>query len=345
MPAQPGPRNLITDVAGLTVGQAEDAGARTGVTVILPGERAVAAVDVRGGGPGTRETDALAADTLVEAVDAIVLAGGSVYGLAAADAVTAWLGARGRGFGTATTPGVPRAPIVPAAILYDLANGGDKAWGLTPPYHALGLAAARAAGPDFALGTAGAGAGAMAGALKGGLGSASIVSGDGYTVGALAAVNSFGSVVAPGGHAFWAAPYEIGDEFGGAPWAGLRAAPDDWGLAKPGGAARTNTTLAVIAVNAVLSPAQAHRLAVMAQDGLARAIRPAHAPFDGDVVFVLATGERPLVEPAPFTLTRLGALAADCLARAIARGVYEARPWPGTDTLCWRDLAAGRNST
>ena len=345
MPAQPGPRNLITDVAGLMVGQAEDAGARSGVTVILPGERAVASVDVRGGGPGTRETDALGADTLVEAVDAIVLAGGSVYGLAAADAVTAWLGAEGRGFGLATTPGVPRAPIVPAAILYDLANGGDKAWGLTPPYHALGLAAVRAASADFTLGSAGAGAGAMAGRLKGGLGSASIVSDDGYTVGALAAVNSFGSVVAPGGRAFWAGPFEIGgEEFGGAPaiWAGASApGPDDWGLAKRDGAARANTTLAVIAVDAVLTPAQARRLAVMAQDGLARAIRPAHAPFDGDVVFVLATGERPLVEPTPFTLTRLGALAADCLARAIARGVYEARPWPGTDTRCWRDLAAG----
>lgn len=344
MPAQPGPRNLITDVAGLMVGQAEDAVARTGVTVILPGERAVAAVDVRGGGPGTRETDALGADTLVEAVDAIVLAGGSVYGLAAADAVTAWLGAQGRGFGMVTTPGVPRAPIVPAAILYDLANGGDKAWDLAPPYHYLGLAAVRTAGSHFALGTAGAGAGAMAGGLKGGLGSASIVSDDGYTVGALAAVNSFGSVVAPGGRAFWAAPYEIGDEFGGAPWAGVRAAPDDWGLAKRDGAARANTTLAVVAVDAALTPAQARRLAVMAQDGLARAIRPAHAPFDGDVVFVLATGARLLAEPTPFTLTRLGALAADCLARAIARGIYEARPWPGTDTLCWRDLG-DRNGT
>jgi L-aminopeptidase/D-esterase-like protein len=339
MTATPGPRNLITDVAGLTVGNAEDAAARSGATVILPGERAVAAVDVRGGGPGTRETDALGADTLVEAVDAIVLAGGSVYGLAAADAVTAWLGAEGRGYGLVTTPGAPRAPIVPAAILYDLANGGDKAWGLTPPYHGLGLAAVRAASADFALGTAGAGAGAMAGRLKGGLGSASIVSDDGYMVGALAAVNSFGSVVVPGGRTFWAAPFEIGDEFGGLPPSTVRAAAGDWGLAKGEAALRTNTTLAVVAVDAALTPAQARRLAVMAQDGLARAIRPVHAPFDGDVVFVLAAGTRALAEPAAFTLTRLGALAADCLTRAVARGVYEARPWPGTDTLCWRDLA------
>jgi L-aminopeptidase/D-esterase-like protein len=338
--AAPGPRNLITDVAGLRVGAAEDARARTGVTVILPDDRAVAAIDTRGGGPGTRESDALAADTLVEAVDAVVLSGGSVYGLAAADAVTAWLGARGRGYGMVTTPGVPRAPIVPAAILYDLANGGAKDWRLEPPYHALGLAAVATAGHDFALGTAGAGAGAMAGSLKGGLGSASVVAPDGHVVGALAAVNSFGSVVAPGGRAFWAAPFEIGDEFGGVPPGRGRAAPDDWGLSKRDPAARANTTLAVVAVDAVLTPAEAKRIAIMAQVGLARAIRPVHAPFDGDVVFVLATGARPLAEPRTFGLTVLGALAADCVARAVARGVYEARPWPGQNVLCWRDLPA-----
>ncbi len=340
MTARPGLRNLLTDVAGLTVGQATDAGARSGVTVILAGERAVCAVDARGGAPGTRETDALTADTLVEAVDAIVLAGGSVYGLAAADGVTAWLGAQGRGFGLSTQPGVPRAPIVPAAILYDLANGGDKGWGLAPPYRGLGIAAARDASAEFALGSVGAGAGAMAGALKGGLGSASVVTADGYAVGALAAVNSYGSVVAPGGRAFWAAPHEIGAEFGGIAPSRLAASPDDWGLAKRAAAARANTTLAVVAVDAALTPAQARRLAVMAQDGLARAIRPVHTPFDGDVVFVLATGAVALAEPADFTLMRLGALAADCLARAVARGVYEATAWPGWSTPCWRDLPA-----
>jgi L-aminopeptidase/D-esterase-like protein len=338
MTVRPGPRNSITDVAGLRVGQAQDSAARSGVSVILPADRAVAGVDVRGGGPGTRETDALAADTLVEAVDAIVLAGGSVYGLAAADAVTAWLGAHGRGYGMAQNAAVPKAPIVPAAVLYDLANGGDKGWGLEPPYHALGLAAVRAAGEEFALGSVGAGAGAMAGALKGGVGSASIVTADGYTVGALAAVNSYGSVVAPGGRSFWAAPFEIAGEFGGQLAGDVRAIPDEWGLAKSDGGARANTTLAVVAVNATLSPAEARRVAVMAQDGLARAIRPVHAPFDGDVVFVLATATRPLADPRPFNLTRLGALAADCVARAIARGVYEARPWPGTDTPCWREV-------
>jgi L-aminopeptidase/D-esterase-like protein len=335
-----GPLNLITDVPGLRVGQAMDARTRTGVTVILPDERAVCAVDVRGGGPGTRETDALAADTLVDAVDAVVLAGGSVYGLAAADGVTAWLGARGRGYGLVTAPGVPRAPIVPAAILYDLANGGDKAWGMDPPYRALGIAAAEAADVRFDLGTAGAGAGAMAGALKGGLGSASAVTGDGFTVGALAAVNSFGSVVAPGGRAFWAAPYEIAGEFGGVALGEARAGPEDWGLAKRDAAARENTTLACVAVDALLTPAQARRLAIMAQDGLARAIRPAHAPYDGDVVFALATGRRPLGANEAFALARLGSIAADCLARAVARGVHAARAWPGTASLAWRDLRA-----
>jgi L-aminopeptidase/D-esterase-like protein len=296
-------------------------------------------VDVRGGAPGTRETDALGADTLVEAVDAIVLSGGSVYGLAAADGVAAWLGAQGRGYGLARGPGIPPAPVVPAAILYDLANGGQKDWGLHPPYRDLGITAVQGAGRAFDLGTAGAGAGAMAGALKGGLGSASAVTPDGFTVGALVAVNSFGSVVAPGGAAFWAQPFEIEGEFGGMAPGPVRAAPDDWGLAKRDPRLGANTTLACVAVDAILDPAQARRLAVMAQDGLARAIRPVHTPFDGDVVFALATGRRPLPEPAAFSLTRLGALAADCLARAIARGVYEARPWPGTRIRAWRDLA------
>ncbi|HEY0648334.1 P1 family peptidase [Phenylobacterium sp.] len=333
-PPGPGPRNLITDVPGLKVGQADDARARTGVTVILPDDRAVAACDVRGGAPGTRETDALSPETLVDAVDAIVLAGGSVYGLGAADAVTAWLGARGRGYGMA--PGVPKSPVVPAAILFDMANGGDKAWGEDPPHRALGRRAVDAAGLDFALGTAGAGYGAMAGGLKGGTGSASAVTADGYTVGAVVAVNSWGSVIAPGGRSFWAAPYELADEFGGLGSAGLRAGPDAWGSAKRPAEAR-NTTIACVATDAILTPAQARRLAVMAQDGFARAIRPIHAPFDGDVVFALSTARRPLADPDNYTLARLGALAADTLARAVARGVFEAKPWPDAYVPCWRD--------
>jgi len=338
--AGPGPLNLITDVAGLKVGQAEDAAARSGVTVILAEGRAVCAVDVRGGAPGTRETDALAPENLVDEADAVVLCGGSVYGLAAADGVTAVLGAAAQGFRLSSAASAPVSPIVPAAILYDLANGGDKTWGEAPPYRELGAAAVRSAerGP-FRLGTAGAGYGAMAGRLKGGLGSASVVGEQGFTVGAIVAVNSYGSAVAPGARSFWAAPYELAGEFGGRGAGGLAAAPDDWGLAKgPAANGRVNTTIACVATDAALTPAEAKRLAIMAQDGLARALRPAHTPFDGDVVFALATGKRPLGAPRLGVVARLGALAADCLARAIARGVYEATAWPGTDVTCWRDL-------
>lgn len=337
-PARPGARNLITDVPGLKVGQAHDVAARTGVTVILPDDRAVAACDVRGGGPGTRETDALDPHNLVDAIDAVTLAGGSVYGLAAADGVAAWLGAQRRGFGLSSDPAVPVSPVVPAAILYDLANGGDKGWGEEPPYRRLGRQAALAAGEMFDLGTAGAGYGALAGTLKSGVGSASAVTFDGVTVGALAAVNSFGSVVAPGGRAFWAAPFEMEAEFGGLGAAGLAAAGDDWGLAKAAPTPRTNTTIACVATDAALTPAQARRVAVMAQDGLARAIRPVHAPFDGDVVFVLSTARRPLGERPDFQVARIGALAADTLARAIARGVFAATSWADGPVRCWRDL-------
>lgn len=333
----PGARNLITDVPGLSVGQAQDTAARTGVTVILPNRAAVCAVDVRGGGPGTRETDALAAENLVEAVDAVVLSGGSVYGLAAADGVASLLGSRGTGFGLIDLPGVPRSPVVPAAILYDLANGGDKAWKLEPPYRRLGIEAAQAAAETFALGAAGAGYGAMAGTLKGGIGSASIVA-HGATVGAIVAVNSFGSVVAGDGRTFWAAPYELDGEFGGLGPAGLTTAPDDWGHAKaPPTAARSNTTIACVATDVALTPAECRRIAIMAQAGMARAIRPVHGPFDGDVVFALSTGRVPAPELRAITITRLGALAADILARAIARGVYEATAWPeAPQTPTWR---------
>lgn len=334
-PPGPGLRNLITDVPGLKIGQAHDERARTGVTVILPDARAVCGVDIRGGGPGTRETDALAAENLVDAVDAVVLSGGSVYGLAAADGVTGWLGAQGRGFGSA--PDIPPSPIVPGAILFDLANGGEKAWGEVPPYWDLGRRAALAAGSDVTLGTSGAGYGAMAGSLKGGIGTASAVTADGFTVGAIVAVNSWGSVVAPGGRTFWATPFEIAGEFGGLGASGLRAGPDDWGLAKRPLETR-NTTIACVATDAILSPAQARRVAIMAQAGLARAIRPVFAPFDGDVVFSLSTGRRPLTALADYDVARLGALAADVLCRAVARGVFAARPWPGSEIRCWIDL-------
>jgi L-aminopeptidase/D-esterase-like protein len=336
--ARPGPRNLITDVAGLKVGQAVDPSRRTGTTVILPDVAAVVAADVRGGGPATRETDATELQNLVHAFDAIVLSGGSVYGLAAADGVVAWLGAHDRGYGLVQRPGVPKSPVVPSAALYDLANGGDKAWGLNPPYRDLGLEAVQALSDRFDLGTAGAGYGAMAGPLKGGLGSASIVTADGFTVGALVAVNSAGSVVAPGTRQFWAAPFEIGKEFGGLGTAELKGAPDDWGRPRPP-RPRENTTLAVVATDAKLTPDEAKRVAIMAQDGMARAIRPSHSPFDGDLVFAMATGKVDLPASRDFVTARLGALAADTLARAIARAVYEATPWPGSDVATWRGLS------
>jgi D-aminopeptidase len=338
---RPGPLNLITDVAGLKVGQAQNAGARTGVTVILADTPATAAVDVRGGGPASRETDVLRPENLVQQADAIVLSGGSVYGLGSGDGVAAWLGAQGRGFGFGPkVPGVPFSPIVPTASLYDLANGGDKGWGVDPPYRTLAIQAAEAVSDRFALGTAGAGYGAKAGALKGGIGSASAVMSAGYTVGAIVAVNSAGSVVAPGGKTFWAAPYEIGDEFGGLGSDGLNAAADEWGAARPNPRAGENTTIALVATDVALTRVECQRVAIMAQDGMARAIRPSHAPFDGDIVFCLSTEKRTLPEgpPRAFLVAQIGAMAADVLARAIARGVYEATNWPGVTGETWKDL-------
>jgi L-aminopeptidase/D-esterase-like protein len=321
-------KNLITDVPGLKVGNAQDSQIRTGTTVILPDVACVCGVDVRGGGPGTRETDALAPENLVDAVDAIVLSGGSVYGLGAADGVTAKLGSMGKGFGLMDLPGVPRSPVVPAAILYDLANGGDKVWGEVPPYRALGIEALANAAVDFDLGAAGAGYGARAGALRGGLGSASHRTVDGISIGALVAVNCFGSVIMPGSDAFWAWPLERDGEAGGKrPLPDLFVDGDDWGQAKtnPAALARTNTTIAVVATDVVLTPAQAKRVAQMASAGLARAIRPVFAPFDGDVVFALSTAKQELAQPNALTLARIGSLAADCLARAVMRGVHAAQ--------------------
>ncbi|MEM7329514.1 MAG: P1 family peptidase [Pseudomonadota bacterium] len=325
--SEPGKNNLITDIAGIQVGNAQDAVAKTGTTVILGAAPCIGAVAVAGGGPGTRESDLLDSDKLVEHVDAVVLSGGSAYGLAAADGVAARLGARGRGFAMTERPDVPKTPIVPAAILYDLANGGDKNWGDTPPYHELGRTALAAANDGrIDLGAAGAGFGARAGQHAGGLGSASIVSSDGLSVGALVAVNSFGSVYMPGTDAFWAWPYEIDGEFGGQrPPATYSADAEDWGAAKQNPHVGENTTIACIATDVELTPGQAKRVAQMALAGMARAIRPVFAPFDGDVVFVLSTAQRPLPDPGPLALARLGELSANTLARAIARGVHEAQ--------------------
>jgi len=321
-----GKRNLITDVAGLHVGQAADSIIRTGVTVIVPESPAIAACMVAGGGPGTRETDLLAGGTLVDQVDAIFLSGGSAFGLGAGDGVMARLKEAGRGFAVTRTPGVPPTPIVPGAILFDLANGGDKDWGEVSPYAALGRKAFAEASEDFALGRAGAGFGASAGKFQGGTGSASAVTHDGMTVGAIACVNCVGSVMMPGTDAYWAWPYEQDGEFGGVrPPADFRMDAEDWGPAKSNPALGQNTTIACVATDVALTPDQAKRVAQMAMSGFSRAIRPVFAPFDGDAVFVLSTSRVALPDPAPMTVTRIGELAASTLARAIARGVHEAR--------------------
>jgi L-aminopeptidase/D-esterase-like protein len=326
-----GPENLITDVPGIAVGHAGSLAVRSGVTVILPDRRVTAACDVRGGAPGTRETDAINAMGIVDAVDAVVLAGGSVYGLDAGGGATAWLGARGRGFRPARAPATTRvSPIVPAAVLYDLANGGDKDWGEQPPYAEWGRLACEQATTHFPLGNVGAGIGAKVGILKGGLGSASACSGD-LVIGALVAVNAFGSAVVPGTGALWAAPFEIGAEFGvdvdRGDWRGVSAADPFAGTMAAAGDVEQggNTTIGVIAVNAEISAVEARRIAIMAHDGLARAIRPMHSHVDGDVLFVLATGEHRLgAQDRLRALMRIGAIAADCITRAVGRGVCAA---------------------
>ncbi len=324
-------RNLITDVAGINIGHAEDARLGSGATAIVFDEPAVASIDVRGGGPGTRETALLDPAQTVEGIHAITLSGGSAFGLDAASGVQAWLKEKGRGFAVRAA----RVPIVPAAILFDLLNGGDKDWGRYPPYRELGYAAAAAAGVDFGLGSVGAGTGATTVNLKGGIGSASALTEDGHTVGALAVANAVGSVVVDRGPWFWAAPFERNGEFGNC---GLPS-PFPATALKPQtkGSAGESTTLVVVATDAILTKAQAKRLAVMAQSGLSRAIYPVHTPLDGDVVFAASTGRRPLADSL-LGLTGLGALAANVVARAVARGVFAASSLSFPNALpSWKD--------
>lgn len=323
---RPGERNLITDVAGLRVGHAADARLKSGSTVLVGDRPFVAGVQVMGGAPGTREADLLAPDKTVQEVDALVLSGGSAFGLDAASGVADGLRVSGRGFAV----GPVRVPIVPGAILFDLANGGAKDWPENP-YKRLGAQALEAAAQDFALGTEGAGTGAVTATLKGGIGSASLRLPSGHVVGALVAVNALGSAIVGDGPQFWAAPFEIGDEFGG-----LGLAPAAPPLAPhikgrdPG-----NTTIGIVATDAVLTQAQCTRMATAAHDGMARALVPSHTPLDGDLIFAAATGEKPLTDPLADTLM-LGHAAALCVARAIARGVYEARAEAGDMKPCWR---------
>ena len=315
---RPGPRNLITDVPGLRVGNAQDADLRSGTTVLTADQPFVAAVHVMGGSPGTRETDLLAPDRMVQDIDAIFLSGGSAFGLDAGQGVMQGLRAQDRGFAV----GPVKVPIVPGAIVFDLLNGGEKDWSESP-YPTLGRRAFDAAAPDFALGTAGAGYGAMTGTLKGGLGSASCVLPSGLTVGALVVVNALGQATVGETPHFWAAPGEEGTEFGGLGPAPMQRHDAPLPRKRLGEA----TTIAIVATDATLTKAQAHRMAVAAHDGMARALVPAHTPLDGDLVFSVATAGKPLQDSLtdPF---QLGHAAATCLARAIARAVYLARPEP-----------------
>ena len=314
-------RNLITDVAGVRVGSAEDERLASGVTALIFDAPATASVAIGGGAPGLRDAALLEPGMTVEQIDALVLSGGSAFGLDSVGGVQAFLRERGRGF----LIGDQRVPLVPGAILFDLLNGGDKGWSGQPPYWALGHAAARAAEQDFTLGSHGAGLGATLADLKGGLGSASAVTADGFVVGALVAVNAVGQATIGGDGHFWAAPYEQGAEFGGLGWPAAIAS--EYLALKMKGAAPQNTTIAIVATDAALSKTQAKRMAIMAQDGVARALRPSHAAMDGDVVFAAATGQAGRSADV-LELTRLGAAAADCLARAIARAVFEAKALP-----------------
>lgn len=334
----PGPRNLITDVDGVAVGQSHDAGLRSGVTVVMPDQAARAAADIRGGGPGTRETETMSDASIVNAIHALVLSGGSAYGLDAATGVQSFLREKGVGFEV----GPVRVPIVPQAILFDLLNGGNKDWGRHAPYRDLAYEAAANAGQDFRLGTAGAGFGATVAWAKpgqrimGGVGSASLMRDDGLAIGALAAVNAVGGVTVADTPHFWAAPFELNAEFGGHGFPASSVDPLTAPILKSGPA--QNTTLAIVATNANLPKADLKRLAIMAQTGLARAINPAHTPLDGDIVFALSTAKR----DAPlsiFELAELGARAANTLTRAIARGVYEGGGVSGVaDVPAYRDL-------
>ena len=326
--------NLLTDIAGVRVGHADDAALASGVTAVIFDRPAVAAMDVRGGGPGTREGALLDLANTVDMIDAIALAGGSAFGLEAGGGVQAWLAEQGRGLAVRGAI----IPIVPGAICFDLLNGGNKQWGRFAPYRDLGFAAAAAAAETFPLGSTGAGLGAQTANFKGGLGSASAKTEDGVKVAALAVVNAVGTVTVGDGPWFWAAPFEIDGEYGGR---GLPPSftPDMLRMRIKGGPTATsaeNTTLAVVVTDAALTKPQAKRLAMIAQTGFARAIYPVHAPMDGDVVFAAATGAKP-IDPL-VGLTELGMIAANVVARAIARGVFAATalPFPGA-LPAWRD--------
>jgi D-aminopeptidase len=317
--------NLITDVAGVAVGNSHDPVVASGVTAIIFDAPAVASVAIHGGGPAVRDTGLLSPEATVEGIDAVVLAGGSAFGLDAAGGVMAQLAGIGRGFQVGTV----RVPIVPGASVFDLAVGG-AGWGAAPPWWDLGRRAAENAARTFALGSVGGGYGATTANLKGGLGSASAITAGGFTVGALVVVNAVGTVTIGDTAHFWAAADEINAEFGGLGSPAHVTAEALSPSIKGDASSRANTTIALIATDAVMTKAQLKHSAVMAHDGMARAIRPSHAPLDGDLVFAVATGRAGRTTDVR-ERADIGHLAAHCLARAIARAVYEATalPFPG----------------
>jgi D-aminopeptidase len=333
-------KNLLTDVAGLKVGQAADPKLASGVTVVLFDSPAVASIAVPGGAPGLRDSALLEPGMTVEAVDALVLSGGSSFGLDSMGGVQAHLRAIGRGFAV----GDQRVPIVPGAILFDLNNGGNKNWAKQPPYWELGFQAAGRAGIDFELGTAGAGFGATTANLKGGLGSASARTAGGFTVGALVAVNAIGQATIGNSAHFWAAPFERDHEFGGR---GLPATMPEKHLlmrvkGDPTPKALANTTIAIVATDACFSKEQAKRMALQSQSGLALALRPAHAAFDGDAIFAAATGNSGRAPSDLRELTEICLSASDCLSRAIARAVYLAEALPFVNAMAdWHSRFGG----
>jgi L-aminopeptidase/D-esterase-like protein len=330
-----GLHNLITDIPGIRVGHAQDARIASGVTVLIFDHPATASIAVHGGAPGLRDTAMLAPEMTVDKIDALVLSGGSAFGLDSVGGVLLYLREQGRGFRIRDI----NVPIVPGAILFDLLNGGDKAWGGEPVYWHLGFEAAAAARNTFALGSIGAGLGATTQNLKGGIGSASAITSQGYRVGALVAVNALGRATIGDGPQFWAAPYERDGEFGDLGWPQIW--PPDARHMKVKGDAPENTTIAIVATDAALSKAEAKRMATMAQDGIAHALRPAHAAMDGDTVFAAGIGAA-LEAPTLRDLTEIGMTAADCLARAIARGIFDATPLPFPGALpSWKTKFGG----
>jgi L-aminopeptidase/D-esterase-like protein len=324
-------KNLITDVSGLRVGHAHDEKIASGVTALIFDSPAVASIAIHGGAPGLRDTALLEPEMTVDRIDALVLSGGSVFGLDSMGGVIAFLRESGRGFQVLDI----KVPIVPGAALFDLLNGGDKNFWREPVYWHLGYRAAAAAAESFALGTAGAGFGATTVDLKGGLGSASAMTSGGFVVGALVAVNAVGRATIGDGPHFWAAPYEQNREFGGlglpSPW------PTDALAFRIKGGAPQNTTIAIVATDAALTKAESKRLAIMAHDGMARALHPSHAPMDGDTIFAAASGSS-AKSATIIDKTEIGHCASGCLARAIARAVYEATPLPFPGALpSWQD--------